>query len=558
MLIVVAACGAALMWAMKATPALVSPAVHSSARVPYESIWRGTLFLAALAALWGALWLTVFSRPTALLVQERPSLAAPQRPGLFNVLLVVLDTVRADHLDLFDYQRETMPNLRRFARDECQVSMRIITTAPWTAPSHASMFTGLYASAHGAHYPFLSDESPAHVGYPLREDIPTLAEFLDAHGYRTAGIAANFVVLSSFGLLRGFEYSDASPGSAHLAATAAWLYRARFGKWPSPGEVVRDWLPAALQRRAALLNRRQPPYRRAREITDSAVRWLDGNADQPFFLFLNYLDAHTPYFPPAEDEERFASRPAGEEWLGFPHERYRARTWGRGAFTPEEEAFLIGQYDAQLFSLDREFGRLLQHLRDSGLMENTLILVTTDHGESLFEHDFLGHGATLYGPEINGFLLAKAPAGLGEIQPSPLMQFVDFFPTIAAAIGAPVPPHVQGSPWGHGRDYALSELFCRDCGYPTSERHEKFRRELVAVIREDRKLIRSTREPDEVYDLASDPGELKPLDELDAGFSERAEAVLRQRKIALLEEVTENQPTDEDLLKKMRTLGYVK
>lgn len=547
LVVLVMLCCAALLWATKAEPSAA-----------FESIWRGTAFLAVLAAVWGGLWVTVFSTPTMLQVQQHPSAALTRDRGPLNILLVVLDTVRGDHLDLFGYERETMPNLREFARTECQVAMHMLTTGSWTAPSHGSMFTGLYPSAHGAHYPFLDDESATNVSYPLREDIPTLAEFLDAQGYQTAGIAANFVILSSFGLPRGFEYYDASPGSAYLATAAAWLYRFRLGKLQSPGEVVRDWLPASLQRRAVLLNRRQPLYRRAREITDGAVRWLDNNGARPFFLFLNYLDAHPPYFPPPEDDERFVRRPAGTEWLGFPDERYSERSWGKGAFTPEEEKFLIGQYDAELVGLDREFGRLLQYLRDSRLMENLVILVTTDHGESLFDHGFLGHGVTLYGSETGGFFLARTPASLGDVQPSPLMQFVDFFPTIATAIGAPVPSHVQGSPWGHGRDYALSELYCRDCAYSTGDRNEPFRRELVAVVLDNHKVIRSTRDPSEAYDLHTDPKELQPLAAPAAKLLERAEAVLAWRKATLLENVARDRPADQELLRKMRSLGYVK
>jgi arylsulfatase A-like enzyme len=431
------------------------------------------------------------------------------------------------------------------------------------------MFTGLYPSVHGAHYPFVDDESPASISYPLREDVPTLAEFLDAHGYRTAGIAANFAILSNFGLPRGFQHYDVSPGPAYLGTMNAWMYRFRLGGWRSPGEFVRDWLPDALQRRSVMLNRRQPPYRRAREVTDSAQRWLDTNRDRPFFLFLNYFDAHTPYLPPPGDDERFEPRPPGPDWRGFPFDRFNARTWKQGTFTPEEEKYLTGQYDAELVALDREVGRLLQYFRDSRLMQNTLILVTTDHGESLFDRGFLGHGTTLHEAEINGFLIARTPASAKqvrgsamEVRAAPMMQFVDFFPTIAAVLDVPAPPHVQGSPWGHGRDYAVAELFCRDCAYNAKDGHAAFRRELVAVMIDDHKLIRSEREPDEVYAL-DDNGPGRDGEEPAAipapapEFLERAEDVLERRN-ALVVEITRSQPADKESIEKMRSMGYVK
>jgi arylsulfatase A-like enzyme len=190
-------------------------------------------------------------------------------------------------------------------------------------------------------------------------------------------------------------------------------------------------------------------------------------------------------------------------------------------------------------------------------MENTLILVTTDHGESLFDRGFLGHGGTLYGVEINGFLVAKTPASLGDVRPSPLIQFVDFFPTIADAIGVPAPSHIQGTPWGHGRDYAVSELFCRDCAYGTIERHKAFRRELVAVSIDNHKLIRSTLDPDEVYDLGVAGEELTLSAAPNPEFLQRAEEILGRRKADLVE-VTGGPPADEETLQKMRSLGYVK
>lgn len=545
--LLVALCGMALLAAVKtADPA-----------DPFESIWHGTVHVGSLVAVWVGLWMTFVSTPPRLLVHENASTGLARPAGPVNVLLVVLDTVRGDHLDLFGYERETMPNLRRFAREECQVVMPMFTTAPWTAPSHGSMFTGLYPSVHGAHYPFLHDESPTNISYPLRDDVPTLAEFLAAQGYQTAGIGANFVILSAFGLPRGFEYYDVTPGSSQLASSTAWFYRFHVGTFPSPAQVLRDWLPDSLQRRSAVLSGRQPPYRRANEITDGAIRWLGENADRPFFLFLNYFDAHTPYLPPPDDDARFAPRPPGEQWRTFPSEQYSERTWGTGEFTPQEQEFLVAQYDAELVAMDREVGRLVHYLRDSGLLEDTLVLVTADHGESLFDRGFLGHGNTLYEAETGGFLIAKTPATLGEVQPSPLMQFVDFFPTIADAIEAPIPPHVQGTLWGHGRNHALLEVFCRDCAYNAGAPSGVFRRELVAVVADGRKVIRSTSDPDEVYALSGALPDPESQQAPDAEFLKRAEAILDQRNANLSRSVTAN-PPDEEFLRKARSLGYVK
>jgi arylsulfatase A-like enzyme len=309
-----------------------------------------------------------------------------------------------------------------------------------------------------------------------------------------------------------------------------------------------------------MFSRRQPLYRRAREISRRAQEWLEGNADSSFFLFLNYLDAHDPYLPIAEDDERFAQRPAGDEWLAFPTARYDSAVPGEATFAPHELAFLEAQYDAGLVSLDREFARLIAHLKESGLFENTLIIVTGDHGESFFEHGFLEHGNTLYQEEVGGFLLIKPPASVKAVKPSPLMQFVDFFPTVAEVLGEPVPPGLQGSPWGHGRDYALAELFCELCGSDVDAQHRKwpaeYRRELVSILIGDQKIIYSSDGTTETYRLATDPLETQPLTDPDPQFLRRAGEIIAERNKHMVEGLSKR-PEDNILLEKLRSLGYI-
>jgi arylsulfatase A-like enzyme len=523
---------------------------------PFEPITRGAGLLAAFVAVWIGFWINFDSDlPLQGLFDGAPVAANTSRP---NFILIVLDTVRADHLDLFGYERKTMPNLRRFALEEAQSVHRTFATGSWTLPSHASMFTGLYPSAHGGHYPFASDKHPDYLAYSIREDVPTLAEFLGGEGYQTAGIAANFGMLCQFGLPRGFQDYTASPGSAYFAPRILWFYRAHLGDW-SLAALLRSSLPASLQGRSRLFSVREPGYRRAWEINTLARQWLRRHGSGPFFLFLNYMDAHDPYLPIPEDNERFVRRPAGEEWFGFPTDRYFASMRRAAEFSPEEIEFLKGQYDAGLVSLDRELDRLLDYLKAAGFFENTLIFITTDHGEAFFEHGFPEHGSSLYQPEIDSFLLIKAPPSLGPIQPSPLMQSVDLFPTIAAVLNEPLPPHIEGVPWGNGRDYAVSEMFCKSCGAESSSAYkwpDELRRELVAVVIGDQKLIRATNGPDEVYNLSIDPDERNPLHDPDPAFLRRAEGVIAERQQGLVEGLSKRRD-DKRLLEKLRSLGYV-
>jgi arylsulfatase A-like enzyme len=539
---------------------------------PFESMTRGAGLLAVVAALWAGFWVNLDSdAPLQGFLDSVPaaasaSSAAPSAASSTNaaggarpnILLIVLDTVRADHLDLFGYRRETMPNLRRFALEQAQFHTRTFSTGSWTLPSHASMFTGLYPSAHGGHYPFVSDAKPEYLAYSIRSDATTLAEFLGRAGYQTAGIAANFGMLSQFGFERGFQQYTAAPGAAFFAPRLLWLYRAHWREW-SPGEFLQRALPAGLQARSRMFSVREPDYRRAWEIDTLARQWLRRHGSRPFFLFLNFMDAHDPYLPPAEDDERFVKRPPGEEWLGFPTTRFFAAMRGEAKFSAEEIEFMQGQYDAGLVSLDRELGRLLDDLKRGGYFDNTLLLITSDHGEAFFEHGFPEHGSSLYQPEIDSFLVIKAPPSVGPIQASPRMQSVDLFPTIAALLHQPLPALLQGSAWGNGRDYALSEMFCKSCGAETTSAFawpEALRRDLVAVTIGDYKLIRSTSGPDEVYDLSADPGERQPLRDPDPAFLRRAEEVIAERNKGLVKGLTEH-PQDRKLIEKLRSLGYV-
>jgi arylsulfatase A-like enzyme len=534
---------------------LAAAMMTTSRQRPFEPMTRGAGMLGALVAVWAGFWINLNSdSPVQGFLGDTAAAANPSRP---NFLLIVLDTVRADHLDLFGYERETMPHLRRFAREEAQ-AVRTITPGSWTLPTHGSMFTGLYPSAHGGHYPFVSDKDPGYIAYSISEDVPTLAEFLGSVGYQTAGIAANFGMLHQFGLPRGFEHYTASPGPAYIAPKVLWLYRARLGD-RSVGELLRSSFPAGMQGRSRVFSVREPLYRRAWEINTLARQWLGRNGGRPFFLFLNFMDAHDDYLPLPEDDERFVKRPAGEEWFGFPRERYLDSARGVGKFTAEEIEFLKGQYDAELVSLDRELGRLLDYLKGAGFFDNTLIFITTDHGEAFFEHGYPEHGNSVYQPEVDSFFLIKAPPSLGPVQPSPRMQLVDLFPTIAAVLNEPLPGPMQGAPWGAGRDYALSEMFCKSCAGEstgTVKWPDELRRDLVAVMIGDRKLIRSTSGPDEVYDLSLDPAERNPLPDPDPAFVQRAEEIIAERNKRMVEGLSKH-PGDKRLLEKLRSLGYV-
>ncbi len=501
------------------------------------------------------LWFTVLPLNAKHHVLEFSHSESATESSSPNLLLVVLDTLRADHMDLFGYSRPTMPQVTKLVTEEFDVVTTSMATAPSSLPSHASMFTGLYSSSHGGHKPFIHDENPPPYAYFMRDDATTLSEALGWLGYHCAGISANFGVLCSYGLERGFHHYDVAPGSPFVAERLSWLRSCRWLLGKEPASVAERFLPESITRESCLFTHRQPPYRRAGEINDLAFEWIEQREqpDQPFFLFLNYFDAHDPYLPETEFDGKYVTEPDSLSWMGFPKKDYHKILAGDRTLPHEELQYLIGQYDAELSTLDREVLRLVNYLKERELYENTMIVILSDHGEAFLEHGFLRHSTSLYDNQISVPFLVKLPESSRSNPPPNVanLQFVDLFPTVMEVIGGPVPPDLQGSPWARDRDWAMAEVFCH------SGEIETLRREMCAVARDSKKYIRSTTGQEELYDLASDPNEVKNLIASEPPFVEDARSLVDQRNEWLLDNLGTSE-MDEALLDKLKELGYVK
>jgi len=518
---------------------------------------RGWATIVGFAAAWLLVWTFILPLPNRWSVRATPARIGADASGRTDVVLIVLDTVRADHLDLFGYERETMPLLKRIAEEEFDIVTTATSPSNWTLPSHASMFTGLYPATHGAHRPFAVEENPV-VAHGLREDRPTLAEYLEERGYQTAGIVANYGVLSGFGLERGFLHYDAAPGEFVRAESMAWAYQFQVAR-RSPGNLIRKLLPEAVSRRTKWFNRYAPQARRAEQIRAEAKRWLDGAGPEPFFLFLNFFDAHHPYVPVEQDDELFGGRPEGVDWIGFPIETFEDYLRGEPVISQAEIDYMAAQYDAELRGLDRGLNRVFEDLKASGRFDEALIIVTSDHGESFGEHGFLKHEGTLGEPQVGVPLLIKLPESMSApaMDDPSLLQAVDFFPTVVSVIGEEAPGGLEGAAWGRGRAYARAEAFCFVCS-PASGMSdvERLREDLSSVRFGSVKTHWSTRrDGPETYDLSTDPKELRNV----AGQFEEIESdsaeVLRSREFHLPE--GEDKSPDKSTLDALRGLGYI-
>lgn len=302
-------------------------------------------------------------------LEERQALATlpPARAGAPHVLLIVLDTVRAESLSLYGYTKPTTPGLERLAK-AAVVFNAAISTSPWTLPSHASMFTGR-----------LPHELSADWRNPLDGTYPTLAEVLRAHGYATAGFVANLIYGGSgYGLDRGFAHYEDFPVSLEQAVLSSSL-----GSIISGSYHLRRWLNYH-----RVLNRKT-----AGEVNEEFLRWLSRRDQRPFFAFLNYMDAHEPYLPPKPFDRQFGPPRQRADFMHTPTDAFHTAKW---AMSEREVQAESAAYDGTIAYIDHELGRLIDELTQRGLLENTLLIVVADHGEHLGEHRLFGHGNSLY------------------------------------------------------------------------------------------------------------------------------------------------------------------
>jgi arylsulfatase A-like enzyme len=331
--------------------------------------------------------------------------AAARLPGgdAPNVLLVVLDTVRADRMSLYGYDRPTTPKLDRLARGAVRFD-EARSTAPWTLASHASFFSGRWP--HEFELDWMS---------PLRWNWPTLAEYLRAHGYATAGVVANVLYCSSeTGLSRGFTYYEDYDLEGFAALRTAWLPNWTLG-------VVSDWglilsrRPELAAFRSMLESLLAPLHnigrkKDAAEINRGFLDWLSHRREptRPFFAFLNYYDTHSPYVVPPGSTYRFGLAPQDqldfmvliEEWAKI-HDKPR--------LPPRFRTLARDCYDSCLAYLDERLGQLFDELQRRGVLDRTLVIVVADHGEGLGEHDLFDHGQSLYRTEIRVPLFIALP-----------------------------------------------------------------------------------------------------------------------------------------------------
>jgi len=432
--------------------------------------------------------------------------------GAPNVLLLILDTVRAKSLGLYGGAAWISPEIDAFAADAITFD-RAISTAPWTLPSHASMFTGRWPHE-------LS------VGWtsPLDDAEPTLAEALSAEGYATGGFVANLSYASrQYGLQRGFAHYEDFPISPGQMVIATSLGRAL-----TTSSLLRSRLD-----NHELLNRKS-----AGEVNQDLLEWIDGRGNRPFFAFLNYFDAHEPYEPPRELRERVAP---GYRRLGVGHRHNLLRGVNAGRLdkwkTPADVAPKeLALYEAAINSIDVEIGRLLDELGRRGLLDRTLVILTSDHGEQMGEHGLWDHMQSLYQPVTHVPLVIRPPGGVERLRVEGAVSLRDLPATVmdvALSRPAAFPGYSLAPLWGTDPDRTRTP---RSLGVAELERGLVERQwypiapglEMQSITSGTLFYICNPDATEELYDLATDPAETRNLVGTEAGD----QAVLAFRRAA--------------------------
>ncbi|MBI3469594.1 MAG: sulfatase, partial [Planctomycetes bacterium] len=455
----------------------------------YRLVKRSTAWMAILVA---GLALAV---PTGRWWAERRALAAlaPAAADAANVLLITLDTVRAQSLSLYGHERLTTPELQRFAETGV-VFQRALATAPWTLPSHASMFTGRFAS-----------EMSADFQTPLDARDPTLAEVLSARGYVTAGFVANYLYCGAHtGLGRGFAHYEDQP-------RVGWIIEDS-----TVGQIIRNSDKIA---RFLGVDRKGPLFHKdAAMLNRDFLRWLPHQGRRPFFAFLNYYDAHEPYMAPRPFDREFRS----------------------SSITSPIQADLDA-YEGSIAYLDHHLGRLFRELDERGILSNTLVLITSDHGEHFGEHGLRFHSNSLYAQLLHVPLVisfpARVPSGkrvestisLRELPATVVdllgMVDVNCFPAPSLARHWQVAKSAEGAPKGT----VLSEVSCWQ--YTTGGPNQKG--PMKALVADSLHYIKNYGDGrEELYDFESDPREERDL----ASLPERQRVLERLR--ASLEQIS--------------------
>ncbi|MBN2053941.1 sulfatase-like hydrolase/transferase [bacterium] len=435
-----------------------------------------------------------------------------------NVLLIMIDALRADFLGCYGHPKNLSPHIDQVAM-ESVLFENTFSQSSWTRPSTATIFTSLYPSTHQTYRK--PDILPGSV--------VTLAEVLADNGYYCVGYANNINIAPKFNFQQGFhEYHYLAPDYFFFASADS----SQLGYYG----VLR-----LIRERFLFKDKKVNHYYQDAEVLNkNGIQWLEENQSKGrFFMFMHYMETHDPYFRHPYDGTGYARVSMGDP----------AMTW--------REPF-IEAYESEVQFVDQHLGKLFDRLRAMGLYDQTMIVITADHGEEFYEHKGWWHGTSLYDEQIKVPLIIKLPeSDLAGRRVDGLARLLDIAPTIFGRIGIPKPETMQG--------HLLLPPFSIPMTTDAVFAEEDFEGNVIKILRtRDWKLLRSNEgnprglPPAELYDLSKDPGEMQNLYNNEYGKVLELDPLLKSHIDEAYSKMVAREQTDidEELRAQLETLGY--
>jgi arylsulfatase A-like enzyme len=450
--------------------------------------------------------LCLLAAVTVAFLSSACPVGAPREPAGRPILLVVVDTLRADRLSLYGYSRPTSTQLDHRSRAG-RIFERALATSPWTAPSFGSLFTGELPSRHGV----LRQERPdgSELFGRLDSGVSTVPERLSQSGYGTAAFVNNPFLAPEFGLDRGFDLYD------YIAGNNA-------------------------------------ETRRADTMVDLALGWIDAQAGEPFFAAVQLFDPHMNYDAPAPFRGRFTE--GIESTLTHPVEELDAIRGQEIVLNESDRRFVAAAYDEEIAFVDAQLARLFEGLDDRGFFDRGMLVITSDHGEELFEHGGFEHGHAMWQELLHVPLIVWGP-GIAPGREQTPVSIADVAPTMLEFAGLGEPAELAGR--------SLWPLLSRGDAMPQRTlfaEHNLYGTELKVALRWPDKLIVNAESGDRwLFDLNANPEEQLLAWEDRASV---ADALLRELTLQVERDLAQrsDEPPAElgaETVEKLRALGYV-
>lgn len=516
-----------------------------------------------------------------------------------NIILMVLDTHRVDKMSLYGYDREVTPAIDSFAQ-RGTVFDHAISPAQWTIPSHASLFSGLYPTVH----------QTVQSNNSLPEGVPTVTELLNANGYDTVAFCNNGLVgVLDNGFRRGFDhfynYAGTIPDNPMIgrdlngvqlmqqavvgaARNFTSLVERQFGN--SPLLLKLAFMPFFVPLWTNLVKFKGDSERSLRDVMDYLRYHHTTNNEQPFFMFINMMETHLPYYPPRQYVDKWVpylkkERTTREFIRQFNTEGYRWAAPVVDPLTDWQERVILDMYNAEIAYQDKQLRKVFRYLRRSGELENTMVIITSDHGEGHGDHDQMGHAFVVYEELVHVPLIVHYPAlfPADERIEAPVSTR-RIFHTILEAAGVPhnqlgeqaetfsLARTVEGKE--PENEEVIAEAFPPQNFIDVVEMNnpeviEPFRCGMMrrGIYDGSRKLIMVGGQPDEFFDVNADPDETENLLDNPIGHENTIlELERRLRDYVIVAEAQRDGTAageeidlsdDPELLERLRRLGYV-